>query len=365
VKVVRVKAREGVVRAITVQESAPKGASLKFRDEARAIQRRFASAVGTCRIPKRRPRASGRLMSNLEHPVYSLEFSFMPRQKKYTLRFDPGALRAQERLQARREERGVDCFEKVDPTSFDEVFRCMGSFRQEAGFVRGESRFKGIIGRDCSAIWSVYRQGLREAGVESDAEIRKRRPDCGLFARVSEETRGRPPFWSGCLDYHGTTEAHIEQWPGPGDALPIFPFLSGLPSGCGLFGFQLTKKEHDHLRSQSATSSSWGGRRYPPYAFTEQGVAMLSSVLRSKRAVAVNVQIMRTFVRLRQMLITHKDLAHKIAALENRYDAQFKVVFDALRALTEPPAQNKRRVGFQSGDSRKKSAKGTKGNRKG
>jgi len=131
------------------------------------------------------------------------------------------------------------------------------------------------------------------------------------------------------------------------------------------FMFQLTKKEHDHLRSQSATSSSWGGRRYPPYAFTEQGVAMLSSVLRSKRAVAVNVQIMRTFVRLRQMLITHKDLAHKIAALENRYDAQFKVVFDALRALTEPPAQNKRRVGFQSGDSRKKSAKGTKGNRNG
>jgi len=123
------------------------------------------------------------------------------------------------------------------------------------------------------------------------------------------------------------------------------------------FMFQLTKQEFDHLRSQFATSSSWGGRRYPPYAFTEQGVAMLSSVLRSKRAVQVNVEIMRIFVRLRQMLSTHKDLARKIEALEKKYDSQFKVVFDALRALMDPPAQNQRRVGFHGDGGGRKTTK--------
>jgi hypothetical protein len=138
------------------------------------------------------------------------------------------------------------------------------------------------------------------------------------------------------------------------------------------FMFQLSPEEFDHLRSQSATSNlksqfvtskpdGRGGRRYPPYAFTEQGVAMLSSVLRSKRAVAVNIEIMRTFVRLRQMLATHKDLARKIAALEKKYDAQFKVVFDALRALMEPPTQSKQRGGFRASDDQKKTTKSTKG----
>jgi hypothetical protein len=103
------------------------------------------------------------------------------------------------------------------------------------------------------------------------------------------------------------------------------------------FMFQLTKDEFDDLRRQSGTSSSWGGRRYPPYAFTEQGVAMLSSVLQSQRAVQVNIQIMRTFVKLRRMLQSHEDLARKLAALEQRYDHQFKVVFDAIRELMTPP----------------------------
>lgn len=112
------------------------------------------------------------------------------------------------------------------------------------------------------------------------------------------------------------------------------------------FMFQLSKEEFDHLRSQTVTSS-WGGRRYPPYAFTEQGVAMLSSVLRSERAVQVNVEIMRAFVRLRQMLESNKELARKLDALEQKYDQQFKIVFDAIRQLMTPPdPKQKRPIGF-------------------
>jgi ORF6N domain-containing protein len=114
------------------------------------------------------------------------------------------------------------------------------------------------------------------------------------------------------------------------------------------FMFQLNAREFEHLKSQFVISS-WGGlRRAAPYAFTEQGVAMLSSVLRSKRAVLVNVEIMRAFVRLRQMLAAHADLARKLAALEKRYDAQFKVVFDAIRELMTPPTGTKRPIGFTS-----------------
>jgi len=113
------------------------------------------------------------------------------------------------------------------------------------------------------------------------------------------------------------------------------------------FMFQLAKEESDILRSQFATSSSWGGRRYAPYAFTEQGVAMLSSVLRSPRAVAVNIEIMRAFVRLRRMLSSHADLARKLDALEKKYDTQFRVVFEAIRQLMEPSTRPKRRpIGF-------------------
>lgn len=112
------------------------------------------------------------------------------------------------------------------------------------------------------------------------------------------------------------------------------------------FMFQLTKDEFADLRCQSG-ASRWGGRRYRPYAFTEQGVAMLSSVLRSKRAVQVNIEIMRAFVRLRQLLASHADLARKLDALEKKYDAQFRVVFDAIRQLMEPPPETKRKpIGF-------------------
>ncbi len=112
------------------------------------------------------------------------------------------------------------------------------------------------------------------------------------------------------------------------------------------FMFQLTAKEFENLKSQIVTSS-WGGlRRAAPYAFIEQGVAMLSSVLRSKRAVQVNIEIMRTFVKLRRMLATHEDLARKLNALEKKYDAQFRVVFDAIRQLMVPPEKKKKGIGF-------------------
>jgi hypothetical protein len=114
------------------------------------------------------------------------------------------------------------------------------------------------------------------------------------------------------------------------------------------FMFQLTAEEARTLRFQIGMSKDKGrgGRRYLPYVFTEQGVAMLSSVLRSKRAVQVNVEIMRAFVRLRRMLASNEELARKLAALERRYDAQFKVVFDAIRELMKPPESKKRRIGF-------------------
>jgi hypothetical protein len=121
----------------------------------------------------------------------------------------------------------------------------------------------------------------------------------------------------------------------------------------GDFMFQLTAEEATLLRSQSVTLKTGRGRhrKYQPYAFTEQGVAMLSSVLRSERAMLVNVEIMRAFVRLRRMLETHADLARKLAALERKYDAQFKSVFDAIRELMTPPEPpRKRRIGFLSGD---------------
>ena len=112
------------------------------------------------------------------------------------------------------------------------------------------------------------------------------------------------------------------------------------------FMFELTKEEYDNLRSQIDTSS-WGGRRYLPYAFTEQGVAMLSSVLRSQRAVLVNIEIMRTFVQLREILMTHKDLAKRLDELEKNYDVKFRAVFDAIRQLMNPSQKPKRRIGFE------------------
>jgi phage regulator Rha-like protein len=108
------------------------------------------------------------------------------------------------------------------------------------------------------------------------------------------------------------------------------------------FSFQLSDREFEDLRCQTGTSSQWGGRRYPPYAFTEQGVAMLSSVLRSKRAAEVNVAIVRTFVRLRQVLATHRDLARKV----EEHDQKIAVLFDAVQKLLAPPATKKNPIGY-------------------
>jgi hypothetical protein len=119
------------------------------------------------------------------------------------------------------------------------------------------------------------------------------------------------------------------------------------------FMFQLTKEETEILRSQSVTSSSWGGRRTLPYAFSEQGVAMLSSVLRGKRAVRVNIEIMRAFVRLRRMLQANTVLARQLRDLEKKYDSQFKVVFDAIRQLMVPADKKRHRIGFKAEEGEK------------
>jgi len=117
------------------------------------------------------------------------------------------------------------------------------------------------------------------------------------------------------------------------------------------FMFQLSVQEVRNLKSQIVTSS-WGGiRRAPPYAFTEQGVAMLSSVLRSQRAVRVNIAIMRAFVKLRELVGAHKELAGKLAELERRvasHDGHITSLFDAIRQLMKPQASKPRRIGFQA-----------------
>ncbi len=112
------------------------------------------------------------------------------------------------------------------------------------------------------------------------------------------------------------------------------------------FMFRLTRQEVTNLRCQFGTSS-WGGSRYLPRAFTEQGVAMLSSVLRSKRAVMVNIEIMRAFVKLREIMASHAELAKKLDDLEKKYDKQFKAVFQAIRQLMEQPVSPSRQIGFK------------------
>jgi len=127
------------------------------------------------------------------------------------------------------------------------------------------------------------------------------------------------------------------------------------------FRFQLTAEEsdalrcqtgilelHDYLRSQSVTLKLGRGkhRKYLPYVFTEQGVAMLSSVLNSDRAVQVNITIMRAFVKLREMIASHKELTKRLDEMENKYDSQFKIVFDAIRALVTQPEPKEMKIGF-------------------
>lgn len=115
------------------------------------------------------------------------------------------------------------------------------------------------------------------------------------------------------------------------------------------FMFQLSNKDLQNLRFQFGTSKRrQGGRRYAPYAFTEQGVAMLSSVLRSPRAVQVNIAIMRTFVRIREMLATHEELGRKVEAMEKRYDARFHAIFATIRQMLETPLPRRRSIGFHA-----------------
>lgn len=116
------------------------------------------------------------------------------------------------------------------------------------------------------------------------------------------------------------------------------------------FMFQLSQEEYENLKSQIVTSSWGGARRARPYAFTEQGVAMLSSVLRSERAIQVNIAIMRAFVRLREILSTHKELAYKLAELERKiekHDEEIKAIFEAIRQLMMAPKKPKRKIGFK------------------
>jgi hypothetical protein len=120
------------------------------------------------------------------------------------------------------------------------------------------------------------------------------------------------------------------------------------------FMFQVTKEELEHWRSQIVISNPAArmALRRPPYVFTEQGVAMLSSVLRSERAVKVNIAIMRAFVRLRRLLALHQDLARQIEALERKdaeHDARFRVVFEAIREIAKEPPKSRRRIGFKPG----------------
>jgi ORF6N domain. len=112
------------------------------------------------------------------------------------------------------------------------------------------------------------------------------------------------------------------------------------------FMFQLTRKESDCLRSQIVISKGRGGRRYLPYAFTEHGAIMAASLLNSKTAVEASVQVVRAFVRLRQILASNAGLSRKLSQLERKYDAQFKVVFDAIRRLMTPPSSPRTQIGF-------------------
>ena len=117
------------------------------------------------------------------------------------------------------------------------------------------------------------------------------------------------------------------------------------------FMFQLTEKEFSALKLVSQDRGGWGGRRYLPFVFTEQGVAMLASVLNSPRAIEINIMIIRTFVEMRRMIAGNEKLARKLQELERSYDAKFKVVFDAIRKLMQPGVRPRRKIGFRSEDS--------------
>ena len=123
------------------------------------------------------------------------------------------------------------------------------------------------------------------------------------------------------------------------------------------FMFQLTKEEYRSLRSQFGTLKRGAHSKYTPMAFTEQGVAMLSSVLNSDRAIEVNIAIMRAFVKLREMMVTHEDLKRKIESMEKKYDEQFQIVFEAIKQLLTEEDKPKKKIGYTVREKQKAYAK--------
>ena len=182
-------------------------------------------------------------------------------------------------------------------------------------FIRGE---KVMLDSDLARLYGVEARALNQAV----ARNRKRFPADFMFQLTPEEYE--PLRSQTVISKKGGTTDDLSQ-----------SVMSSL------------RRRDQRLRSQIVTSKKGrGGRRFRPYVFTEQGVAMLSSVLRSSRAVEVNIAIMRTFVQLRRLMDTNRDLARKIEALEKKYDEQFAVVFDAIKELIAPPEPPKKQIGF-------------------
>jgi hypothetical protein len=182
-------------------------------------------------------------------------------------------------------------------------------------FIRGE---KVMLDADLATLYGVEARALNQAV----ARNRKRFPDDFMFQLTPGE--------------YGSLRSQT-----------VIAKKGGTTDDLSQSVMSSHRRGDERLRSQIVTSKKGrGGRRYRPYAFTEQGVAMLSSVLRSSRAVEVNIAIMRTFVQLRRLMESNRDLARKIEALEKKYDEQFAVVFDAIKELIAPPEPPKKRIGF-------------------
>jgi hypothetical protein len=191
-----------------------------------------------------------------------------------------------------------------------------------------EREFKGLILQDATSKRGRPDHHLKR----SSSIIRGERIERRIFY-----LRGAKVILSSDLaDLYGVTVKALNQ--------AVSRNLDRFPSD---FMFQLTRKEFNNLKSQIVTSS-WGGiRRALPYAFTEQGIAMLSGVLKSPRAIRVNIEIMRAFVKLHRMLASNAELAHQVDELEKKYDRQFKIVFDAIRQLMTPPPARTKPIGFR------------------
>lgn len=185
----------------------------------------------------------------------------------------------------------------------------MEKIRQSILLIRGQ---RVMLDRDLAMLYGVETRVLNQAVKRNHDRF----PDDFMFTLTREEITG------------------ISQ-----------SVISSLHSAASKYPQSIDRQQDTHLKSQSVTSS-WGGRRTLPYAFTEQGVAMLSSVLNSSRAIQANIAIMRAFVQLRAILSTHADLSRKMEELEKKYDSQFRVVFDAIRQLMTPPETPRKRIGF-------------------